>query len=44
MDYISLTGDTKGMDTSVISEIAHYFEHEIGYRIPPNYSFVGRDS
>ncbi len=43
MDYISLTGDANGMDTSVITEIAHYFEHEIGYRIPPNYPFVGRD-
>ena len=43
MDYISLTGDTNGIDTSVITEIAYYFEHEIGYRIPPNYPFVGRD-
>jgi isopropylmalate/homocitrate/citramalate synthase len=43
MDYISLTGSPNGMDTSVITEIAHYFEHEIGYRIPPNYPFVGRD-
>jgi isopropylmalate/homocitrate/citramalate synthase len=43
MDYISLKGDANGMDTSVITEIAHYFEHEIGYRIPPNYPFVGRD-
>ena len=43
MDYIALTGDSHGMDTSVITEIAHYFEHEIGYRIPANYPFVGRD-
>jgi isopropylmalate/homocitrate/citramalate synthase len=43
MDYISLKGHANGMDTSVITEIAHYFEHEIGYRIPPNYPFVGRD-
>ena len=31
------------MDTTVISEIAQYFEHEIKYQIPPNYPFVGRD-
>ena len=43
IDYISLTGDPHGMDTSVISEIADYFEHEIGYQIPANYPFVGRD-
>lgn len=43
MDYISLRGETNGMDTSVISEIAQYFEQEIGYRIPQNYPFVGRD-
>lgn len=43
MEYMSLKGEANGMDTSVITEIAHYFEHEIGYRIPPNYPFVGRD-
>jgi isopropylmalate/homocitrate/citramalate synthase len=42
MDYISLKGKN-GIDTSVITEIADYFEHEIGYRIPPNYPFVGRE-
>ena len=43
MEYISLTGETHGMETTVISEIAQYFEHEIKYQIPPNYPFVGRD-
>jgi isopropylmalate/homocitrate/citramalate synthase len=43
MDYIALKGDPNGMDTSVITEIASYFEQEIGYRIPANYPFVGRD-
>ena len=43
MEYISLRGDANGMDTKVITEIAEYFEHELGYRIPPNYPFVGRD-
>jgi isopropylmalate/homocitrate/citramalate synthase len=43
MDYISLTGDANGMETSVITELATYFEREIGYQIPPNSPFVGRD-
>jgi isopropylmalate/homocitrate/citramalate synthase len=43
IDYISLKGDPNGLNASVITEIAHYFEHEIGYRVPPNYPFVGRD-
>lgn len=41
MEYASLRGVMDGMDTAVISEIAHYFEHEMGYRIPPNTPFVG---
>lgn len=43
MEYISLTGDPSGMDTTVIREIAEYFEQEINYHIPANYPFVGRD-
>ena len=43
MDYVSLKGDTNGMDLSVITEIAEYFEREAGYKIPANYPFVGRD-
>ncbi len=43
MEYISLTGDANGMDTTVIRDIAQYFEHEINYQIPANYPFVGRD-
>ncbi len=43
MDYIALKGNPNGMDTSVITEIASYFEQEIGYRIPANYPFIGRD-
>ncbi|MBI1815116.1 MAG: 2-isopropylmalate synthase [Deltaproteobacteria bacterium] len=43
MEYISLTGDANGMDTSVITEIGEYFERELNYRIPPSYPFVGRD-
>ena len=43
MDYVALKGSTNGMDLSVITEIAEYFEREIGYRIPANYPLVGRD-
>lgn len=41
MDYISLRGDTNGIDTRVISEIADYFQHEMDVTITPNYPFVG---
>ena len=30
------------MNPTVITEIADYFEHEMGYRIPPMTPFVGR--
>lgn len=43
MEYISLTGDDEAADTTVIAEIAEYFEKELEYVIPPNYPFVGRD-
>ena len=43
IDYVSLKGETNGVDLPVITEIADYFEHAIGYRIPPNYPLVGRD-
>jgi isopropylmalate/homocitrate/citramalate synthase len=43
VDYVSLRGETDGMDLSAITEIAEYFEREIGYRIAANYPLVGRD-
>ncbi|UIJ37412.1 histone-lysine N-methyltransferase [Desulfobaculum bizertense] len=43
MEYISLTGDDNAAMTETISEIGEYFERELGYRIPDNYPFVGRD-
>lgn len=43
IEYISLKGETNGIDTTVITDIANYFEKEIGVRIPPNYPFVGSD-
>ena len=39
----SCAGETNGIDTTVITEIADYFEQEIGVRIPANYPLVGRD-
>ncbi len=40
-EYASLRGSLDGMDPTVITEIAEYFEKEIGYRIPPMTPFVG---
>ena len=42
-EYASLRGSLDGMDPTVITEIADYFRHEIGYDIPPMTPFVGRD-
>ena len=42
IEYASLRGTTDGMDLSVITEIAQYFESEIGYEIPARTPFVGR--
>jgi len=41
-EYIALRGDSNGLDTRVITEIAEYFEKEVGMSIAPNYPFVGR--
>ncbi len=43
IEYISLTGDDGAADTTVINEIAEYFEKELDYRIPANYPFAGQD-
>ncbi|MDK2811309.1 MAG: citrate (Re)-synthase [Petroclostridium sp.] len=42
-EYTGLRGTTDGMDISVITEIAEYFEKEIGYEIPPMTPFVGKN-
>ncbi len=39
-EYIALRGNN-GIDTTVITDIAEYFEKEIGVKIPHNYPFVG---
>ncbi len=43
MEYASLRGTTDGMDLTAITDIARYFEDEIGYEIPPRTPFVGRN-
>ncbi len=43
VEYISLTGDDAAADTTILSEVAEFFEKELHYRIPHNYPFVGRD-
>lgn len=42
IEYASLRGTDDGMDLSVITDIAKYFEEHIGYDIPPRTPFVGR--
>ena len=41
MEYAQIRGTLDGMDTTVIRDIADYYEKVIGYRIPPNTPFVG---
>ena len=42
-EYAQLRGNLGGMDTSVITEIAEYYEKEIGYHIPERTPFVGKN-
>ena len=43
IEYIGITGSANGIDTTVITDIARYFDQEIGMKIPTNYPFVGED-
>ncbi len=43
IEYIGLRGNTNGIDTTVITEIARYAEREIGVNLPLNYPLVGMD-
>lgn len=43
MEYCQLRGTTNGMNLEVITQIAEYFEKEIGYEIPPQTPFVGKN-
>ena len=42
-EYMQLRGNDNGMQPQVITEMADYFEKEVGYEIPHNQPFVGRD-
>ena len=42
-EYAQLRGSLDGMDTTVITEIADYYEKELGYKIPANTPFVGNN-
>ena len=41
MEYAALRGTFDGMDPTAITELAYYFENELGYDIPPMTPFVG---
>ena len=43
IDYMSITGDQEGIDTTAITDMADYFERELDYVIPHNYPLVGRE-
>ena len=43
IEYAQLRGTTDGMDTTIIRDIADYYEKEIGYHIPDKTPFVGAD-
>ena len=43
IEYIALKGQDDGIDTTVITEIANYFEKQIGIHISSNYPFIGSD-
>ena len=40
-EYASLRGSLDGMDTTAITDIAHFFKEKLGYNIPPMTPFVG---
>ena len=43
MEYVALRGSLNGVNLSVITELAEYYEKEIGTQLAHNYPFVGRD-
>ena len=43
IEYAQIRGTLDGMDTTVIRDIADYYEHELGFKIPDKTPFVGKD-
>lgn len=41
-EYASLKGTLDGMDTTVLTDIAKYYEDELDYEIPPMTPFMGK--
>jgi isopropylmalate/homocitrate/citramalate synthase len=42
IEYISLKGDLSGINLHVVTELAEYFQKEVGAEIAPNYPFAGK--
>jgi isopropylmalate/homocitrate/citramalate synthase len=42
-EYAQLRGTLDGMEPQVVTELAEYFEKEIGHTIPPMTPFVGKN-
>lgn len=42
-EYAQIRGTLDGMDTTVITEMAEYYEKEIGYKLPSRTPFVGKN-
>ncbi|WP_027203474.1 2-isopropylmalate synthase [Butyrivibrio fibrisolvens] len=42
-EYAQLKGSLNGMNTQVITDLAEYYEKEIGFHIPPQTPFVGKN-
>ena len=43
IEYIALSGNSRGLDTKAITEMGQYFEGELGVRIPSNSPFLGSE-
>ena len=42
-EYAQLKGTLDGMDTTVITDLARYYEKKIGFKVPPQTPFVGEN-
>lgn len=42
-EYAQLKGTLNGMDTTVITELAEYYQKELGYKIPSRTPFIGKN-
>lgn len=42
--WIGLTGDDAAVDLGKATELAEYFQRELGWEIPPNWPLFGRDA